>query len=649
MPEQRPPDAVHHLDVRTVLVLGHAGSGKTTLVHALCGKATPGVATPTTALTLHSAHHEGTGVRLLDTPGHCDLVGAVRAGLHAADVALFVVSAVDGLDAASALLWQECESLDLRRVVAVTKIDQPRADFEETFALCRRVLGADVVATHLPLHADDESVAGLLDLLRQQIIDYSLGTLPHRRPADPEHQSLIEAARADLVEAVLAHADDDALLDRYLADDPVEPHELVAHLRFALTEGALQVVLPVAIGSEVRSPVGGRELLDVLTGDLPGPRARHLPPLWAQDGNPRPPLSADPDGPPVAQVVATTSGVGEARQALVRVLSGTLHPGQPLSVARHGRLLTDPLTWPGPRCAAGDVCAVVGLAATTMDTLSSPDEPGMLDPWPLPDPTAVVALRSATSSGPDDGTLAAAVRRVALDDPTVRVEAAGDGTVLRVMGERHLAVVVERLAALGVQVGTRLIDQPLRETFTRPARGTAEVDGLRADVDVVPGGAGSGLVVQAPAGLEPLVREAAAAGVLAGYPLTDIRLELVAPPDARAAPALRAALCEAATRGAPALLEPVEVVSVEVDNAYLEAVTRDLSIRRGRVSATTAVGSGRTRVRADVPASSLSRYAVDLRALAHGTAELTRTSAGWAPLPMQFAERIIATRGEPDA
>ncbi len=646
MPEHRPSDAVHRLDVRTVVVLGHAGSGKTTLVHALCGTA-PGDAPPTTALTLHTARHEGTVVRLLDTPGHPDLVGAVRAGLHAADVALFVVSAVDGLDAASALLWQECESLDLRRVVVVTKIDLPRADFEETFAVCRRVLAADLVATHLPLHADDESVAGLLDLLRQQILDYSpdaLAPLPHRRPADPEHLALIEAARADLVEAVLAHADDDTLLDRYLADEAVDAPELVAPLRSALTAGALQVVLPVTADG-----IGSRELLDVLTGDLPGPRARHLPPLWAPDGSPRPPLSAAPDGPPVAQVVASTSGADSARQALVRVLSGTLHPGRLLAVARPGKMLPDPLAWPGPHCTAGDVCAVEGLDAATMDTLTGPDEPGRLDAWPLPEPTTVVALVCATSAGPDDATLAAAVRRVALDDPTVLAN--GDGTVLRVIGERHLAVVVERLAGLGVRVRTRLLDRPLFETFTRPAGGHAEIDGVRAEVEVLPGEVGSGLVVRAPAGLELLLREAAAAGVLAGYPLTDVRLELVAPAAATAAlgPAVRAALGDAATRGAPALLEPVEDVSVEVDDAYLDVVTRDLSIRRGRVIATTAVGSGRTRVRADVPASSLSGYAVDLRALAHGTAELTRTPAGWAPLPAQLVERILADRYEPDA
>jgi len=639
VPEHRPPDAVHRLDVRTVVVLGHAGSGKTTLVHALCGTA-PGEAPPTTALTLHSARHEGTVVRLLDTPGHPDLVGAVRAGLHAADVALFVVSAVDGLDAASALLWQECESLDLRRVVVVTKIDLPRADFEETFAVCRRVLGAELVATHLPLHADDEAVAGLLDLLREQVVDYSPDApppLPHRRPADHEHLALIEGARADLVEAVLAHADDDTLLDRYLADEPVDPLELVAQLGLALDAGALHLVLPVASGV-----VGNRELLEALAG-LP---AREAPPLWTPDGSPRPPLTADPHGPLVAQVIAT-SRVGEHRRSLVRVLSGTLNPGQPLSAAQAGRALT--LTWPGAACAAGDVCAVEGLDAATMDTLTGSDEPGLLAGWPLPEPTTVVALVCATSAGPDDATLAAAVRRVALDDPTVLAN--GDGTVLRVIGERHLAVVVERLAGLGVQVRTRLLDRPLFETFTRPAGGHAEIDGVRAEVEVLPGEVGSGLVVRAPAGLELLLREAAAAGVLAGYPLTDVRLELVAPAAATAAlgPAVRAALGDAATRGAPALLEPVEDVSVEVDDAYLDVVTRDLSIRRGRVVATTAVGSGRTRVRADVPASSLSGYAVDLRALAHGTAELTRTPAGWAPLPAQLVERILADRYEPDA
>ena len=629
-------DDVPHLPVRTVVVVGHLSAGKTTLVHALCGTAA-GDAAPTSALTLHSAEHEGTVVRLLDTPGHLDLVGAVRAGLHAADVALFVVSAVDGLDPASALLWQECESLDVRRVVVVTKIDLPRADFEETFAVCRRVLGAELVATHLPLHADDEAVAGLLDLLREQVVDYSPDApppLPHRRPADHEHLALIEGARADLVEAVLAHADDDTLLDRYLADEPVDPLELVAQLGLALDAGGLHLVLPVASGV-----VGTRELLEALAG-LP---AREAPPLWTPDGSPRPPLTADPHGPLVAQVIAT-SRVGEHRRSLVRVLSGTLNPGQPLSAARAGRALT--LTWPGAACAAGDVCAVEGLDAATMDTLTGSDEPGLLDAWPLPEPTTVVALVCATSAGPDDGALAAAVRRVALDDPTVQANA--DGTVLRVIGERHLAVVVEQL---GVQVRTRVLDRPLYETFTRPAGGTAEVDGVRAEVEVLPGEVGSGLVVRAPAGLELLLREAAAAGVLAGYPLTDVRLELVAPAAATAAlgPAVRAALGDAATRGAPALLEPVEDVSVEVDDAYLDVVTRDLSIRRGRVSDTTAVGSGRTRVRADVPASSLSGYAVDLRALAHGTAELTRTPAGWAPLPAQLVERILADRYEPDA
>lgn len=622
-------DDVPHLPVRTVVVVGHLNAGKTTLVHALCGTAA-GAAAPTSTLTLHSARHEGTVVRLLDTPGHPDLVGAVRAGLHAADVALFVVSAVDGLDPASALLWQECESLDLRRVVVVTKIDLPRADFEETFAVCRRVLGADLVATHLPLHADDEAVAGLLDLLHEQVVDYSPDApppLPHRRPADHEHLALIEGARADLVEAVLAHADDDTLLDRYLADESVDPLDLVAQLGLVLGAGGLHLVLPVASGG-----VGNQELLDALAG-LP---VRHPPPLWTPDGSPRPPLPADPGGPLVAQVIAG-SRVGEHRRSLVRVLSGTLHPGQLLSAGQAGRALT--LTWPGLACAAGDVCAVEGLAAATMDTLTGPDEPGLLGGWPLPEATTVVALAVNDPALTDDARLAAAVRRVALDDPTVQANA--DGSVLRLMGERHLAVVVEQL---GVPVRTRVLDRPLFETFTRPAVGTAELDGVRAEIEVVPREVGSGLVVRAPAGLEPVLRQAAAAGVLAGYPLTDVRLTLVLAGAEQPGPAVAAALLDAAAQGAPTLLEPVDDVTVEVDDAYLDAVTRDLSIRRGRVVATTAVGSGRTRVRADVPASSLAGYAVDLRALAHHTAELSRTSAGWAPLPAQLVDRLVAER-----
>ena len=146
------------------------------------------------SLAVASFVHDGITVNLVDTPGHPDYVGELRAGLRAADAALFVVSATDGLDGATALVWEECAAVGLPRAVVVTKLDQPRADFDESVAICQRVFGEGVVPVYLPLHGEDETVAGVVELLSQQVIDYSSGTR-EVRTADPEHLELIEGRR----------------------------------------------------------------------------------------------------------------------------------------------------------------------------------------------------------------------------------------------------------------------------------------------------------------------------------------------------------------------------------------------------------------------------------------------------------------------
>ncbi|MCU1588720.1 MAG: translation elongation factor G-related protein, partial [Frankiales bacterium] len=226
--------------VRNVAVVGHAGAGKTTLVEALlartgaiprAGKVAEGSTTSdsepieltlqrSVSLSLLPLEHAGVKVNLLDTPGSADFVGELRAGLRAADAALFVVSAVDGVDASTVQLWHECAAVGLPRAVVITQLDRPRADFDDSVAICQRLLGEGVHPLYLPMHGDDESVAGVIGLISQRVFDWSSGDRVERDP-DPQHLPLIESLRGELIEAIIAESEDETLLERYLAGEEI--------------------------------------------------------------------------------------------------------------------------------------------------------------------------------------------------------------------------------------------------------------------------------------------------------------------------------------------------------------------------------------------------------------------------------------------
>jgi elongation factor G len=699
--------------VRTLVLVGHTGSGKTTLAETLLAAAgaipRAGTVEEGTTVTDHdeaakrqhrsvalavaSFEHDGVTVNLVDTPGHPDYVGELRAGLRAADAALFVVSATDGLDGATALVWEECAAVGLPRAVVVTKLDQPRADFDESVAVCQRVFGDGVAPVYLPLHGGDEhhgdeGVVGLIGLLSQQVFDYSSGTR-QVRPADPEHIELVEGRRADLIEAIIQESEDDTLMDRYLAGEEIEEQVLVDDLERAVARGSFHPVLPIA----APGGVGTEELLQLLTRAFPSPLERPMPAVETPDGRPCEPPACDPDGPLLAQVVKTTSDPYVGRVSLVRVFSGTLRPDTLVHVSGHGDrfdraareghvghdvdervgALAKPLgatLKPVERCIAGNLCAVARLTrAETGDTLSDPARPLLMEPWVLPDPLLPVAIHPHSPS--DEDKLAESLARLSLEDSTIRVEHDQDTgqLLLWAMGEAHVTLALDRLRdRYGVQVDAVPVRVKLRETVTSTAEGrgrlvkqsgghgqyavcevTVEPLPVGSGVEFVAAVVGGAVPKQYVSSVEKGVRARAEKGVLAGFPVTDVRVTLtggkshsVDSSDAAFATAGGMALEEAVAAASPILLEPVHEVLVTTDDEFVGAVMSDLSARRGRVTGTEPLGNGRTQVRADVPATSLGRYAVELRSIAHGTGTFAREYVRHEPMPAHIAAKVLA-------
>ncbi|MEU6022793.1 elongation factor G-like protein EF-G2 [Micromonospora sp. NPDC047134] len=690
--------------IRNVVLVGHSGAGKTTLVEALLAATgtisrAGSVAEGTTvcdhdpaavrqqrsvALACAPLMHDGIKVNLLDTPGYADFIGELRAGLRAADAALFVVSAVDGMDAATAALWEECAAVDMPRAVAVARLDHPRADFDEAVALCQRVFGDNVLPLYLPMLGDDGvSTAGLLGLITRRVFDYTEGLPAQVREPDPEHLPAITESRDELIEGIIAESEDETLMDRYLAGEEIDPAVLVEDLEKAVARGHFYPVVPVCAATGV----GVDALLEVLTAGFPSPLEHTLPAVTGVDGSPRPPLTCDPEGPLVAEVVKTTIDRHVGRVCVVRVFSGTLRPDQTVHIAGHGLAerghpdhdaderiahLYSPLgatLREVGAAVAGDICAITKSgSAETGDTISAKEDPLLIAPWEMPEPLLPVAIVARTRS--DEDALARNLARLVAGDPTMRLERNPQThqLVLWCMGEAHADVVLDRLRAGGVELDTEPVKVSLRETLTAPATGHGrhvkqsgghgQYAVCDIEVEPLPRGAGFEFVDRVVGGAVPHnyipsvekgVRAQMERGLLAGHPVVDLRVTLVDgkahsvdSSDAAFQTAGALALRDAAGKGRPVLLEPVDEVTVRVPDGSVGTVLGDLSGRRGRVLGTEPdpQAEGRSLVRAEVPATELLRYAVELRAMTAGAGTFRRRFVRYDPMPEHLADQV---------
>ncbi len=678
-------------DVRNVVLIGNAGSGKTSLFEQLLKARVEGYrgekedAERASQLFLASFVTGDTVVNLLDAPGHPDFVGELRAGIRAADAAIFVVSAADGLDGAAQALWDECREANLPRVIVLTKLDAGHADFDTSVAELQDVFGEGVRPTHVPTFAGPGQVSGNIGLLSLEEHDYSGGS-PVSRTLNA-HDDQVETYRGPLIESIIQEAEDDGLMDRYLEDDEhLDVDDLLDDLMKAVATANLFPVVPVQTGSGV----GIEELLRLIEHGFPTPGLHPNPPLTTTSGEVLPQPHSEPGDPLVAQVIRTTTDPFAGRLSMVRIFSGTLRTDDVVHVSGHrswvagaeddahpdhdneerigliqGAVGTE--LKPRQQAIAGEIVLLPKLGtAETGDTLSAKDRPGVVEAWALPDPLLPLAIRAATRN--DEDKLATALQRLAVEDSSVRLDRGhGDQLVLWTTGQAHADLVLGRLVErYQVRVEQEELKIPMRETFTgkadamgrhvKQSGGHGQYAVCNIEVEPLERGAGFEFVDKVVGGAVPRqfipsvekgIRNQLDKGVFAGYPMVDVRVTLY---DGKAhsvdssdmafqlAGSLAIKEAAAAKGGVVALLEPIDLVTVTVGEEYLGSVMTDLSGRRGRVLGSDSVNR-KAIVRALVPQAELSRYAIDLRGIGHGSGTFTREFHGYELLPTQLLDK----------
>jgi len=523
------------------------------------------------------------------------------------------------------------------------------------------------------MHGDDEAVAGVIGLISQRVYDWSSGDRVERDP-DPQHLPLIETARGDLLETIIAESEDETLLDRYLAGEVIDTKVIINDLEVAVARGHFYPVLPAA----PLTMLGTDELLELLTQALPTPMEHPCPVVTRPDGSPAAAISCDPDGPLVAEVVKTTSDPYLGRVSLVRVFSGTLRPDQAVHVSGHGLVerghpdhdteervgaLATPLgaaMRTVAECRAGDICSVAKLTtAETGDTLSAKEDPLLVAPWELPVPQHPVAVEAASRA--DEDKLGTALSRLVAEDPTVRLERQVETgqQLLWCVGEAHAEVLVDRLKTrYGVNVTQPDVKIALRETLAtqtsvtgrhvKQSGGHGQYAVVHIDFEPLP--AGSGLVFEqkvvggsVPGNYIPSVEKGIRAQMdrgLDGRPLVDIKATLtdgkahsVDSSDAAFQSAGALAVREACQAAGVQVLEPVSAIEIRLPSSYVGTVMSDLAGRRARVTGNDVADDDTSAVSAEVPDLELLHYAAELRSLSHGTGSFTRSYLRHEPMP----------------
>jgi len=614
-------------------------------------------------------------VNIIDTPGHVDFTVEVERSLRVLDGAVAILDAVSGVEPQTETVWRQADKYRVPRMVYVNKMDRVGADFYQCVDLVRERLGAHPVAVQIPIGREDQ-YRGLVDLIDEVGLvwtddDDSLGKeyTKIEIPADMREQ--VKEYREKMIEG-LAEVDEH-LMEKYVHGQAITPAELKAAVR----KGTISMKLfPILCGASFKNK-GVQPLLDAVIDYLPSPL--DIPPM--QGINPETKeveeRKASDDAPFAALAFKIMNDQHVGQLVFLRVYSGTLEAGSGVynstkdKKERVGRLLRMHANKKEEveAVAAGDIAAAIGLKLTTTgDTLCDPDRPIVLESMTFPEPVIAVAIEPKTRA--DEEKLGVSLSRLALEDPTFRVTSDEETaqTLIHGMGELHLEIIVDRLlrefkveANVGKpQVAYRETIRKMAEAQGRYVRQTGG-RGQYGDVylEVEPNEAGKGFEFEnkivggtipreyIPA-VEKGIREALDTGVLAGYPIVDIKVRLtdgsyhdVDSSEMAFKIAASMGFKEACRRAKPVLLEPVMDVEVVTPEEYMGAIVGDLNSRRGRIASMEARGSSQV-IRATVPLGQMFGYATEMRSMTQGRATYTMQFSRYEEVPLAIAEEIMA-------
>ena len=610
-------------------------------------------------------------INIIDTPGHVDFTMEVERSLRVLDGAIAVFDAVAGVEPQSETVWRQADRYKVPRLAFVNKMDRVGADFFRCVDMMKDRLGAKAVPVQIPIGAEDQ-FRGIVDLIHGKAILYDEGSFGANFtiediPADMEDQ--VEEIRMELLEAIAE--EDEELLDKYLGGESLSAEELIAGIRKATIN---LTICPVLCGSAFKNK-GVQPILDAVVDFLPSPDQVAQIKGVLPDSDEEVVCPCD-DNEPLAALafkLATDPYVGHL--TFLRIYSGNIETGMTVVNAstgrkeRIGRLLKmhsnkrEEIKWSG----AGDICAAVGLKTTsTGDTLAEPSRPVLLESLEVPEPVIEVAIEPKTKADRDH--LTEALVKLAKEDPSFRVKTDDETgqTLIAGMGELHLEIIVDRLLRefnVNANVGAPRV--AYRETITKPAdidHRYAKQSGGRGQfghvilnvepnpekgyefIDSVKGGNIPKEYIPA---VDKGIQDAMKSGVVAGFPLVDIKVNLVDGSYHEVDSSEQAfyitgsmAFKEAAKKAGPALLEPFMAVEVVTPEDYLGDVMGDLNSRRGKVTNMDS-RAGAQVVRCEVPLSEMFGYATDLRSKTQGRATFTMQFDHYEQVPQSIAEEIM--------
>ena len=678
---------------RNIGIIAHIDAGKTTVTERILfytqkihrigevhdGAATMdwmeqeqerGITITSAATTCYWNKHQ---INIIDTPGHIDFTAEVQRSLRVLDGGVVIFDAVAGVEPQSETVWRQADRFGVPRICFVNKMDRTGADFQRTVDMIIDRLNANPVPVQMPIGSED-NFRGVIDLITMEAVYYldDLGTKSEASPIPDDLLDEAQSLREAMVEKVAES--NDALIEKFLEGEEITPAELIQALRVATIAGD---IVPVLCGSALKNK-GVQRLLDAVVNYLPSPK--DVPPKIGLNPHTGKEVTvfADETDPFVALVFKIVTDPFVGRLAYLRVYSGTLESGSSVQNTsrnkkeRIGRLLQMHANSREEikTVYAGDIAAVVGLKNTfTGETLCDPGHLVVMESIKFPEPVISLAIEPKTKA--DEDKLANALQKLAEEDPTfqVRVDENTGQTQISGMGELHLEVLVERMRRefkVVANVGRPQV--AYRETITRPAKaqgrfvrqsgGRGQFGDVVLEVEPLEKGKGFEFENKIVGGAIPKeyipaveqgVREALSTGIVAGYPVVDVKATLVdgsyhEVDSSEMAFKIAASIGfkEAMQKGAPVLLEPIMKVEVTTPEEFTGDVMGNLSSRRGNIEGMTPRSNGVTAITALVPLSEMFGYATDLRSATQGRATFTMEFNHYAEVSQSLKEKIVS-------